>query len=358
MAYDYCFLRNGPSEPCVPALVMKDKRTKMLTCHVVRGKGADQDWVVSQALRDLERLGHHGDLTLRSDGEPAIVDLLKEIAKGRGNRRTILEQSPMGDSSGNGFIERGVQSVEEMTRVLKLDLERRIGQRIEVTHCVFAWLVEHAVDLLNKFHVAADGKTAFERLKGKKHRGEVLPFCAPVMLRVSGRVQGGVMAERWFEGIWLGKRFHTEEHLVARAVDGVVVRTRSVQQMPSVVTMELLNQVVGLPWTPAGVMKAAKDVSPPRLGPEEAVEVHEPFMPRSMRITRAMIEKFGISEHCQRCRLLAQGDTMTTVGHSRERQERIGHMIREDPALKAPLEQAEARQTRYVAAESERVMRV
>ena len=98
--------------------------------------------------------------------------------------------------------------------------------------------------------LGADDWTALERLTGKKHRGEVLPFCAPVMLRVSGKVQGGVMTERWFEGVWLGKRFHTEEHLVAPSVDGVVVRTRSVQPMPNAVTMELLDRMVGAPWAP------------------------------------------------------------------------------------------------------------
>ena len=30
--------------------------------------------------RDLERLGHHGQVTLEFDQEPAIVDALKEIA--------------------------------------------------------------------------------------------------------------------------------------------------------------------------------------------------------------------------------------------------------------------------------------
>ena len=167
VAYDYCFMRNAAGESCAPTLVAKDKRTKLLMSHVVPCKGADQEWVVAQALRDLDHLGHHGDLVLRSDGEPALLDLVREIAKGRGNRRSIIEHSPPGDSKGNGFIERGVRSVEEMTRTLKLDLERRLGARLEVNHGAFPWLVEHATDLINKFLVAKDGRTAYERLKGK-----------------------------------------------------------------------------------------------------------------------------------------------------------------------------------------------
>ena len=95
-----------------PLLWPKIGGQKLLMSHVVPCKGADQEWVVAQTLRDLERLGHHGDIVLRSDGEPALVDLMKEIAKDRGNRRTVIEHSAPGDSQGNGFIERGVRSVE------------------------------------------------------------------------------------------------------------------------------------------------------------------------------------------------------------------------------------------------------
>ena len=75
------FLRNGPNEACAPTLVAKDRRTKLLMSHVVPCKGADQAWVVVQTLRDLERLGHYGDIVLRSDGEPALVDLMKKLQR-------------------------------------------------------------------------------------------------------------------------------------------------------------------------------------------------------------------------------------------------------------------------------------
>ena len=74
---------------------------------------------------------------------------------------------------------------------------------------VFSWIVEHATDILNKCHVASDGKSACERLK---RRRVLLPFGAAVMFRVAGKVPGGVMTERWRLGTWLGQRFHTEEH--------------------------------------------------------------------------------------------------------------------------------------------------
>ena len=60
------------------------------------------------------------------------MDVLKEIANLRGSRGTLLEHSPVADSQSNGFIERGIRSVEEMTRVLLFDLSSRVGSPISV----------------------------------------------------------------------------------------------------------------------------------------------------------------------------------------------------------------------------------
>ena len=95
------------------------------------------------------------------------------------------------------------------------DLLSRVGSSISVHSPVFQWIVEHATDILNKCHVASDGKSALQRLKSRQHRGMLLPFGTVVMCRVVGKVPGGVMTERWHLGTWLGKRFHTKEHIVA-----------------------------------------------------------------------------------------------------------------------------------------------
>ena len=143
--------------------------------------------------------------------------------------------------SRTGFIERGIRSVEGITRVILLDLSSRVGSPISVHSPVFPWVVEHATDILNKFHVASDGKSACERLKRRQHRGVLLPFGTAVMSRVAGKVPGGVMMERWHLGTWLGKRFHTEEHIVARKGDGRVKGT----------TMDDLDAIKGPLWAPS-----------------------------------------------------------------------------------------------------------
>ena len=91
--------------------------------------------------------------------------------------------------------------------MLLFDLSSRVGSPISVHSPVFPWIVEHATDILNKCHVASDGKSAYERLKKRPHRGKLLPFGASVMFRVAGKVPGGVMTRRWHLDTWAGKTF-------------------------------------------------------------------------------------------------------------------------------------------------------
>ena len=207
-------------------LVGRDRRKGVFFGHAAPLKGAGVDWIAGQMVRDIYKCGYYGRVVLRSDQEPALQDLLEEVARKRGDLPTVIESSPVGESQSNGFIERAVRSVEEMVRTHKLALESRLGERIAVDHPAIAWLIEHSVDLLNKCQMGKDGRTPYERLKGKRYGGTFMDFGCPVMLRVTDKPQGGLMQERWVEGTWLGMRWSTWEHLVSRRSDGVVVRTR------------------------------------------------------------------------------------------------------------------------------------
>ena len=276
----------------------------MTVAHVVPVKGGDQEWVAEQLVRDLLKFGHHGDLILKSDQEPAVVDLLREVARLRGTRRTILEQSPVGDSRANGIIERAIQSVEKLLRVHKLALETRIDSKLPVTHTIFTWLVEHIADVLNRFAVGADGKTAVQRLKGKACEKYVLEFGSAVMFRVVGKVAGSLMAERWFSGVWLGKRLGTEEHLVMKE-DGVVVRARAVRDMEKDMKLTDYDIMTGQPHDPLGTLRAggqrdrARRVDPD--GGELPLPAEERAAPKRVMITKEVVAIFGATAGCKKC---------------------------------------------------------
>ena len=113
VAADYCFPCDGRDGDYAVVLVLRDRETKMINAHVVPLMGAEQEWVTEQCVRDLRLLGHHGDLILKCDQEPAIKDVMNSVATLRGVRRTRLEHSPVGDSRANGFAERAVQTLEK-----------------------------------------------------------------------------------------------------------------------------------------------------------------------------------------------------------------------------------------------------
>jgi hypothetical protein len=69
---------------------------------------------------------------------------------------------------------------------------------------------------LTKYMVGLDGKTAYERLFGKKSREEHLEFGEVVLWRKPRGQETNVIAEaRWESGAWLGRRWGTRNHLIS-----------------------------------------------------------------------------------------------------------------------------------------------
>ena len=286
---------------------------------------------------------------IRCDQEAALKSLVSEVARVRGDAVTISEHCAVGDSQGNDFIERAVRTVEEMLRKSKLDLEGRISENLNMTHKVIPCMIEYAVDLVNKVQVSQDGKTSFERVKKKRFNRDNLRFANPVMIRVAAQVQGGVMFGRWFEGWYMGLRFHTNEAIVMRLSDGVMVRTRSIQRQKRDVTMEMLNKLVGVPWDPTGVVRARADgghddggyVTSGQISSEDGSPETRERTPRSMYITSDLIQQYGPTAGCPKCRSVARRDSISqTLPHSRACRERVEGLVGHDPLSRDRLSRA------------------
>ena len=110
---------------------------------------------------------------MKTDQESSIADVFRAVAKERGDSRTVIEHAARSDSKGNGQAERAVQSIEEMVRTLLLDLQDRCGEALSVHDDFYPWLVEHACDLLNRYHVRKGNRTAWEYIKEKLYSGEI-----------------------------------------------------------------------------------------------------------------------------------------------------------------------------------------
>ena len=358
---DYGFFRDrkGDKAHAVTVLVSKDRKSGATCAHVVPRKGVGGGYAVKQFLRDIKKYGHRHKVLLRTDGEPAIRDLMEKVSQLRASEtnvaETIIESTPKGDSKANGRAERAVQSIEKQVRVLKLAVEEHLGT-FSVTHKAFPWLVEHAADALTKFRVNPDGATAYEQIKGRAYSGLMFEFGQCILFKTSAKVEGGNMQARWQKGMWLGKRFATEEHIISNP-DGCVFRSGAVRPHPDhEYDSHLFDALKGLPWDPPGknlvadpenVQEHLRDLPRVVVPRPEASAIPRA---RAVMITKEYIEKFGPTEGCAKCRAVLTGSTASPgMGHSSGCQVRMEGLLADDPVLSRRLVRARGRQDEFLA---------
>ena len=111
--------------------------------------------------------------------------------------------------------------------------------------------------------------------------------------------------------MWLGKRFHTEEHIVARKGNGLVIRSRAVKVVPEETTLDDLDAIKGSPWGLSGVLRdVLPDVPRPILSRDEPplLLVEERPVPRNMNISQDILGKFGYTPGCAKCWKLSRNE--------------------------------------------------
>ena len=116
IVFDYGFLGTNEVKQTLPIQIMKHVQTKMICAHAVPRKGLMDIYGADELIDDIEQLGLK-EIILKSDGEPALKAIREEV-KHRREEKTILENSPVGDSRANGHAERAVQSIAAHVRTL------------------------------------------------------------------------------------------------------------------------------------------------------------------------------------------------------------------------------------------------
>ena len=324
---DYWFMRDGPGQESVPVVVMKDSSTKTFSAHVCQQKG-NVEWVAERICQDLDNIGHPR-VSLKSDQEPALVDLVSEVKNKRDKlkKETILENSKIYDSQSNGTAERAVQAIECIVRTHKLALEKKLQKRVPSTHPVMTWLVEHAADILNKFQVGVDGRTAYERSRGKKYKGEMYHFGRKVFHMHPGKHSGGSMKSRWSTGIFLGKMHKSDEAMVYTD-DHKLVKARSIKLLPESESWDAdaIQSIKTARW------KAQMEEGEKPLEEDDSIEkdvkddMAREKIPRDFHIRKEHLEKFGFSAGCPSCKSI-MADRKPTQHHSSKCRERIRELL-------------------------------
>ena len=141
---------------------------------------------------------------ITSDQEPAVKRLVKDLVEARTEGKSVVEESPVGSSGSNGVVERTVQEVEGQIRVILL---ARLGATVAATEPTVTFVPDHAMYLINRLEVGKDGKTAYERVKGKVASVLGLEFVEKVLFMKT--TKGKMMAKlrsKWDYGIFVGVR--------------------------------------------------------------------------------------------------------------------------------------------------------
>ena len=166
---------------------------------------------------------------MKSDGEPAIVQLQEQINTER-EHKTIPQNPPAHDPQASGEAEQAVQDVKAQLRAVKLGLEARIGEEIHVNCPVLEWMIPHAAQTINRFQVGEDGRTAHYRLHLKKIGGKTFAFGEQVVAKLkrkSRQVRQKILDAKFREARWVGYSGRTAGHVVILPQGGAAIKVRT-----------------------------------------------------------------------------------------------------------------------------------
>ena len=199
-SFDYCF----PGDEFgyrLTVLVGRERTSGMTMATVIPSKGGSGKFMTDRVMKFFEECGDQaGDIIIKTDQEAAITYLVRSIVTERGNEigcRTIVEESPIGSHASNGIVERAVQTVEGQIRVMKIALEARLGIQVDAGANVVTFMAEYASFLLNRLELGKDGKTAYERVKGKSATVLGIEFGEKLLWKKKAQSKMDKISSRW-----------------------------------------------------------------------------------------------------------------------------------------------------------------
>ena len=214
--FDYCFPGNELGYKW-SVLVGRERNSGMQFATAVPTKGSSGKFSVDKVLEYIEEAGDsNNSIIVKNDQEPSMQYFIKDLVESRPDNKTVLEESPVKSSGSNGVAERGVQGIEGHIRALYLALQHRLQTKVDCRERIIAFIPEYAAYLMNRLEIGKDGKTAYERIKGKKPTVLGIEFGEKLMYKVkpSGSKLEKINA-RWEFGIFVGVRRRSGEVWIA-----------------------------------------------------------------------------------------------------------------------------------------------
>ena len=296
----------------IKCLIVRCLQSKCIFAHVVPQKGNDEDhYCAGLAADDICWLGHTR-VVLKCDNEPAIKALrarTARILKVQEHVTNVQEENPVAyDSQANGGVEVGVKIVRGVFRTLKLCLEARLGKYLPVAHAITAWLLQHACTVINARCRGPDGRTAWQRIKGRSFRQLLLGFGECVLYKLPSKgpqsTPDGNMGSRWLEGVFLGYNRSSNSYIVATEAGTVSARSLYRRPIANRWSLERISAIVATPWSlrekPDREVRLAENIEEQGT-PAEPRSREIADLPKAFRIAYKDFVEPGFSAGCPQC---------------------------------------------------------
>ena len=348
-------------------MVMVETMNASVWAYALDAKGTSTlDWLARQVVEDLETVGLNKEkIITKTDQEVSMTQLQREIARQRGDAATGTENSRVGDSNSNGRIERAIREVKGLVRTLRSAIEENTKGKITLADTVVPWLVRHAAYLITRCRVGQDGKTAMQRLKGRKVSTPLAEFGETILFKLPKvRTMPGDFENKFETGIWLGCTVRSGEHIVGtpRGVYKVSSIMRKAEDRRW--SLEMIKDVNGSPMEPIpgsgqskirafARQKENTDEKDAKFAPPP--ERTEPEV-RPTYIYKKDVEEHGPTEGCPGCRAAMNPTSSFRAKHSVECRKRFEEIMKQSEDGKRRVEKAEERMNKAVAKKFEDLM--
>ena len=234
-------------------------------------------------------------------------------------RQDDCRAGAQGSKGSNGIVERAVQS--QYLRTLKSALDERISFLIDAKHPILTWHCEYAGFLLKRLEASDDGKTAYERCKGKKAQVLGLEFAVKVLWKLPTGAKMKKINARWGYGLFIGVRAKSNELIIVDQETKNIKYVRTVRRVPLEQrwSADNLEWVRGVPWN-RGKEDDDADGDVPEFnvtqGPgrrltqgemEEMATQETPSIVHRAHLTKKDFDKFGFTDRCPGCSAIIRG---------------------------------------------------
>ena len=198
--------------------------------------------------------------------------------------------------------------VRGVFRTLKLCLEARLGKYLPVAHAITAWLLQHACTVINARCRGPDGRTAWQRVKGRSFRQLPLGFGECVLYKLPSKgpqsTPDGNMGSRWLEGVFLGYNRSSNSYIVATEAGTVSARSLYRRPIANRWSLERISAIVATPWSlrekPDREVRLAENIEEQGT-PAEPRSREIADLPKAFRIDYKDLVEHGFIAGCPQC---------------------------------------------------------